>query len=82
MVSRKDAIPHMSDHFEHSRWERLKYEERFRAVSNMTTATSHNGAAEHDSAMDNALEQVWDLQELFLRYLPSLFDYHFSYLMC
>ncbi|XP_063683607.1 uncharacterized protein LOC134818116 [Bolinopsis microptera] len=39
------------------KWERLKYEERFRAVSNMTTATSHNGAAEHDSAMDNALEQ-------------------------
>jgi len=37
--------------------ERLKYEERFRAVSNMTSATSHNGANDQDHAMDVVLEQ-------------------------
>lgn len=51
--------------------ERLRYEERFRAVSNMTSNTSQNGVNDHDSAMDNALEQVAKLLKHALKLSPS-----------
>jgi len=50
--------------------ERLRYEERFRAVSNMTSTTSQNGANEQDPAMDNALEQVAKLLKHALKLSP------------
>jgi len=50
--------------------ERLKYEERFRAVSNMTSATSQNGANDQDHAMDVVLEQVAKLLKHALKLSP------------